>query len=64
MLALYGLLLELPAGCHAADTRQPRLRLSHKGRSVCQAFKDFVLCKFIAFTECIAPGLNYGPWIE
>ncbi|XP_032914633.1 semaphorin-3E [Catharus ustulatus] len=30
ILALYGLLLELPAGCHAADTRQPRLRLSHK----------------------------------
>ncbi|XP_005039295.1 PREDICTED: semaphorin-3E [Ficedula albicollis] len=30
ILALCGLLLELPAGCHAADTRQPRLRLSHK----------------------------------
>jgi len=43
ILALYGLLLELPTGCHATDTRQPRLRLSHKGRSVCQVFKDFML---------------------
>ncbi|XP_046762293.1 semaphorin-3E isoform X1 [Gallus gallus] len=30
ILALCGLLLELPAGYHATDTRQPRLRLSHK----------------------------------
>lgn len=64
ILALYGLLLELPAGCHTADTRQPRLRLSHKGRSVCQVFKGFLLCKFIDFIECIASGLNHGPLIE
>lgn len=43
ILALCGLLLELPAGYHATDTRQPRLRLSHKGRSVCQVFKAFML---------------------
>ncbi|XP_040404207.1 semaphorin-3E isoform X2 [Cygnus olor] len=30
ILAFCGLLLELPTGCHATDTRQPRLRLSHK----------------------------------
>ncbi|XP_074840269.1 semaphorin-3E [Carettochelys insculpta] len=30
ILALYGLLLELQTACHATDTRQPRLRLSHK----------------------------------
>ncbi|XP_034621438.1 semaphorin-3E [Trachemys scripta elegans] len=30
ILALYGLLLELPTGCHTTDTRLPRLRLSHK----------------------------------
>lgn len=64
ILALYGLLLELPAGCHTADTRQPRLRLSHKGRSVCQVFKGFLQCKFIDFTGCIASGLNDGPLIE
>uniref|UniRef100_A0A8C3GDA7 Semaphorin 3E n=1 Tax=Cairina moschata TaxID=8855 RepID=A0A8C3GDA7_CAIMO len=30
ILAFCSLLLELPMGCHATDTRQPRLRLSHK----------------------------------
>lgn len=43
ILAFCSLLLELPMGCHATDTRQPRLRLSHKGRSVCQVFKEFML---------------------
>lgn len=64
ILALYGLLLELPTGCHATDTRQPRLRLSHKGRSVCQVYKDFMLIQVHWLHWSIALGLNYGVLTE